>query len=190
MKKLLIISLLSSVMIAQASLKTNLQDVGSQIADAALTPVRAVKNVIVENEIDQDFIDVVSAYPKFFVEQAQEAKEFTQETVDKIANSKFVSNVKDASTKAVDATKNAATKVKEAAAQIGDTIKDTATQTGNAIKNATNKTGNAIKTTATKIANSDEVDDIKNVGAQFAAVPFQFWATMKAAGQAIKNEIW
>lgn len=190
MKKLLIISLLSTAMISQASLKTNLQDVGSQIADAALTPVRAVKNVIVENEIDQDFVDVVSAYPKFFVEQAQEAKEFTKETVDKIANSKFATNVKDAGTKAVNATKKAGTQVKNAAIEVGDTIKDAATQTGNAIKDAANKTGNAIKTTATKIANSDEVDDIKDVGAQFAAVPFQFWATVKAAGKAIKNEIW
>ncbi len=201
MKKLLIISLLSTAIIANASLKTNLQDVGTQIADAALTPVRAVKNVIVENEIDQDFVDVVSAYPKFFVEQAQEAKEFTQETVTKIANSRFVANVKDASTKAVDATKKAATKVKNTANKVGDTIKDAATQTGdaikdaatktgNAVKDAANKTGNAIKTTATKIANSDEVDDIKDVGAQFAAVPFQFWATVKAAGKAIKNEIW
>lgn len=190
MKKLLIISLLSSAMIANASLKTGLQDVGSQIADAALTPVRAVKNVIVENEIDQDFVDVVSAYPKFFVEQAQEAKEFTKETVDKIANSKFVADVKKVSDKAVNATKNAGTKVKNAAIEVGDNIKDVATKTGNAVKDAANKTGNAIKSTATKIANSDEVDDIKDIGAQFAAVPFQFWATVKAAGKAIKNEIW
>jgi hypothetical protein len=190
MKKLLIISLLSSALMANANLKTDLKDVGSQFAEVALAPARAVKNVIVENEIDQDFVDVVSAYPKFFVEQAQEAKEFTKETVQKIADSRFVANVKDASTKAVNATKKAGTKVKTTAIEVGDAIKDVATQTGDAIKDVANKTGNTIKTTATKIANSDEVDDVKNVGAQFAAVPFEFWAAVKAAGKAFKNEIW
>lgn len=190
MKKLLIISLLSVTLMIKAEFTENLKDISAQMAEVVLVPARAVKNVMVENEIDQDFVDVVSAYPKFFVEQAQEAKEFTKETADKIANSKFVTNVKDASTKAVNATKKAGTQVKNTAIEVRDTIKDAATQTGNAIKDAANKTGNAIKNTATKIANSDEVDDIKDVGAQFAAVPFQFWATVKAAGKAIKNEIW
>lgn len=190
MKKLLIISLLSSALIANASLKTDLQDIGSQMAEVVVAPARAVKNAVVENEIDTDVVDVVCAYPKFFVEQAQEAKELAQETTSKIANSKFAADVKRVNTKVVDSAKTLGTKVKDASVKATNAVKDAKNKTVDAVKNATDKTTAAVKSVVTKVANSNEVADIKDVGAQFAAVPSQFWAAVKVAGKAIKNEIW
>lgn len=185
MKKLLVISLLSSVLMANASFKEGIKDVGSQMAEVVLVPARAIKNVIVENEIDQDFVDVMSAYPKFFVEQAQDAKEFTQETADKIANSTFVAHLKKAGSKTVETTKKAANHVTSAAAEVGNTVKEVATQTGDAIKDAATKTGNAVKKVAEKtkviIVESEILEDGADVCHQFAAAPFQVWAAIKAA---------
>lgn len=190
MKKLLIISLLSATLMANAGLKDDLKDIGSQFAEVVLAPARAVKTVIVQNEIDQDFVDVVSAYPKFFVEQAQEAKVLAQDTAQTIADSKFVADVKRVNTRVVNSTKAFGTKVKDASVKVTNALKDAKNKTVDAVNNATDKATTAVKSAAAKVANSDEVDDIKNVGAQFAAAPFEFWAAVKAAGKAIKNEIW
>lgn len=168
MKKLLTISLLSSALMANASFKEDLQDVGSQFAEVVLVPARAIKNVIVENEIDQDFVYVISAYPQFFVEQAQEVTAFTKETTDKIANSKFAANLKKANDKVVDSTK----------------------AFGSKVKNVTTQATDAVKSAATKVAHSQAVEDLKDVGAQFASAPFEFWAAVKATAQTVKNEIW
>lgn len=190
MKKLLILSLLSTMAFgAKDNFKSTMKDIGGQFAEAVMTPIHAVKNVIVDNEIDKDFVDVVSAYPKFFVEQAEDVKDFTKETAQKVADSKFVAKVKKATDKAVTKTKKAATKAKNATVRAYDNVKEATVKAGNHVKDAAIKTGDAIKDAADKVAKSEAVEDIKDVGHQlFVDAPIQFWAAIKAAGKAIKAE--
>lgn len=178
MKKLLILSLISTVAFGKDTIRSTAKEIGGQFAEAVTIPVKAVKKVITENKIDEDFMDIVSAYPRFFKEQAEDVAQFATDTAKKVADSKFVAKVKKATDKAVTKTKKAATKVKDATISAGNNIKEAAIKTGDAIKN-----------TANKVSKSEAVEDIKDVGHQlFVDAPVQFWAAVVAAAKAVKAE--
>jgi hypothetical protein len=179
MKKLLILALVSQLAVADDGIIDSAKDVAKQFADVVVEPAVAVKDTVAttikDNEIDSDFVDVVSAYPKFFVERAEA-----------VANSKFAKNVKEATNKAVDATKKAYNATKDAGIKAFDATKDAMTTAKDNTVKAFKTTKDAVKDAVVK---SEVIDDAKDLGNQFAEPFVDLWAGITVLAKKVKSEL-
>ncbi len=178
MKKLLILGLVSSIVMAESNFVTGTKNVAGKVAEVVEVPFVAVKEMLTDNEV----IEQLKNFPGERIESAQE-------TYHAIADSKFVAKVKEVNQKVVDTTKNAATTVANAAVKAKD-----------ATVSAVVKAKDATVKTAKEIAKSEAVEDAKDVGQQFANAPFEIaedvaantkalWARVVAATKAAKKEL-
>lgn len=201
MKKLLLLALLSTIALAQQEpIKDDAKDLALQFAQPAVDAAQQVADSEfgheVGNVLGQLFVDAPT-------QLGQSVKEGFNTTVDavsttakdiahKINHSKVVKGAKEVGAQISDAAQSAGNKVKDATLQVVDATKAGTQKVKDAADKIVEKTKEGaakVKETAIEIANSDDVDDIKELGKEFAAVPREAAENIVAFCKAIKAEL-
>ena len=176
MKKLFILAFLTTVACADTdsdnSVKGDFKEIGLQFTSVVTEPAQEIIQTIKDSDagdvLGQIFVDAPLQVVENVKDAAHAIKTTTKETADKVANSRFVKKVKKTAVKTGDAIGNAARTTAAA-------IKRTTITATDAVVDTTKKSVTAIKDTAHDIAHSEGGQDVKEVLAQFAAVPKEAW---------------